>query len=93
MRKRAGYLTKKKGGYGPKDTQSIVENNSKITKLAVCKKSKQFLKSIINSKRGPIRFLVTERHCETTMGQLATGNDSEAAFDIRISGSRLHQAV
>ena len=47
MRKRAGYLTKKKGGYGPKDTQSIVENNSKITKLAVCKKSKQFLSSCV----------------------------------------------
>jgi hypothetical protein len=34
MRKIAGYLTKKRGGYGRKDAQSIDENNDKINKKA-----------------------------------------------------------
>ena len=43
MGKIAGYLTEKRGGYDQKDAQSIGKNNGKITKQAVCKKSKQFL--------------------------------------------------
>jgi hypothetical protein len=49
MGKIAGYLTEKRGGYDQKDAQSIGKNNGKITKQAVCKKSKQFLSSLLIS--------------------------------------------
>lgn len=48
MGKIAGYLTEKRGGYDQKDAQSIDKNNGKITKQAVCKKSKQFLRFMSN---------------------------------------------
>ena len=47
MGKIAGYLTEKRGGYDQKDAQSIGKNNGKITKQAICKKSKQFLSSCV----------------------------------------------